>query len=135
MRKSFAIATCALALSMAPIAGGMDQAKALDLGDVAKGVIGGIIAGAVIGTIVRAGQNHCHEGLGCHSHAAARAYHYHQYVSGPILYQQAAAPAPAGYPPAHYQWCSKYRTYHAGSNTYIRVAGGPRVQCVSPYIR
>lgn len=134
MRKLFLGTACAAALAAAPLTAGTVDANAQS--NFVKGLIGGAIAGVVIGSIVRAGQNHCHQGLGCHSHGYARAYHYHQSYGGPILYRQAVAPAPvapAGYPPAHYSWCARYKTYDAGSNTYIQVAGGPRVLCRSPY--
>lgn len=134
MKKLVLGAVCAAALATAPLAAGTYEANAQS--NFIKGIIGGVIAGAVIGTIVRAGQNHCHDGLGCHSHGYARAYHYHQAYGGPILYRAPPQPvyvAPAGYPQAHYAWCSRYRTYDPGSNTYIQTVGGPRVLCRSPY--
>ena len=51
--------------------------------------------------------------------------------------QPAPAPAPVygGYPQAHYAWCaSRYRSYHAPSNTYQPLGPYPRRQCVSPYM-
>ncbi len=107
------------------------------------GIIGGVIGGA-IGNAVSNGQNHCHDGLGCHSHGGANQYHYHD-AYGNILYQQPVQQqrrviiqqAPVyqggGYSNAHYQWCaSKYRSYDAGSNSY-QPYGAPRRLCRSPY--
>ena len=130
MRKHVLGTACAVALAAASLAGSTDEAAS---NDVLKSILGGAIVGVVIGSIVRANQRHCHEGIGCHAHGRAEAYHYHQSYGGPILYQQPVQAAPAGYPQAHYTWCSRYQTYDAGSNTYIRTVGGPRVPCRSPY--
>lgn len=138
MKKILMSMGCAIALSAAPLTIGTQDANADNR--ILRGIVGGLIAGAVIGTIVRAGQHHCHQGLGCHSHGYAQANHYHQYVSGPILYYQAApvvvqpAPAPAAYPQAHYNWCfAKYRSYDAPSNSFQPYGNRPRQVCVSPY--
>ena len=139
MRKLFLSMVCASALVMAPAMTGNDYAEA---GNFWKGLVGGIVAGAVIGTIVRAGQSHCHEGLCYHSHGYANAYHYHQAYGGPILYRQQAYQAPppppvaSGYPQAHYQWCAnQYRSYDIGSNSYQPFGPNPRRACISPYVR
>ena len=149
MRKFAIIATSALALSVAPVALGHDQAQALDAGDIIRGLVVMGVAAAIVNA-VGANQYHCHPGYGCHRHGAAGPYHYH---AGPrIVYHRAPppvyappppppvyAPAPApvygGYSQAHYNWCAaKYRSYHAGSNTYQPYGPYPRRQCVSPYM-
>lgn len=141
MRKILISSACALALAAIPLSASSISASAQS--NFVKGLIGGAIAGAVIGSIVRAGQNHCHPGLGCHSHGYANANHYHQSYGGPILYYQPAvpvAPAPppvqAGYPQAHYDWCfNKYQSYDAASNTFQPYGGVPRRPCFSPYVQ
>jgi hypothetical protein len=91
-----------------------------------------------------AGQQHCHQGLGCHAHAGARAYHTHdQYgniIYGQPVYQEPVqvyeqpVVRPGRLPRAHYDWCyDRYRSYDAGSNSYQPLGGGPRRQCRSPY--
>lgn len=142
MRKLVLTIACATALAVTPAMTGSDQAQASS--NFWKGLVGGIVAGAVIGTIVRAGQSHCHEGLGCHSHGYANAYHYHTTYGGPILYQQPAYAAPppppppvaAGYPQEHYQWCAnKYRSYDVASNTFQPFGPNPRRPCISPFVQ
>jgi hypothetical protein len=141
MKKLLLASISAAALSMAPVMSGHGDARADN--KFIKGLIGGVIAGAVISSIVRAGEYHCHEGIGCHSHGYAGPYHYHQFVSGPIIYyQQPVYQAPpvvvapgVGYPALHYQWCgARYRSYDPGSNTYQPIGPYPRRQCISPYI-
>lgn len=145
MKNKLLSLACAAALGMAAFA--VDTQEAHADSRIIRGIIGGVIAGAVIGHIVRAGQHHCHQGLGCHSHGYARAQHYHQVVSGPILYYQAAPPPvvvqpapppvvvqPGGYAQAHYQWCfNRFKSYHAASNTYQPYGNRPRAYCRSPY--
>ena len=141
MKKLLLTTLCTAALAMAPVMTGEDIAHADN--KFLKGLIGGVIAGAVISSIVRSGEYHCHEGIGCHSHGYAGPYHYHQYVSGPIVYYQQpvyqAPPVvvvPSGYPRAHYAWCAgQYRSYDAGTNSYQPFGPYPRRQCISPYIQ
>jgi hypothetical protein len=148
MRKFIVVSACALALALAPAMAGKEQALAID--NWVKGLIGGVIAGAVIGSIVRAGQNHCH-GQVCHAHGYAQAYHYHD-AYGNILYQNAApvySPPPpqmgqypedqyqeAGeYPEAHYDYCfNRFRSYDLPTNSYQPFGNVPRRECVSPYM-
>lgn len=137
MKKLIIGGVCALALAAIPLTASYEPANAQS--NFVKGLIGGAIAGAVIGSIVRAGQNHCHPGLGCHSHGYANPGHYHQTYGGPILYQPVAPPPPpvqAGYPQAHYDWCfNKYKSYDAASNTFQPYGGVPRRPCFSPYVQ
>ena len=150
MRKIIIVAISAITLSLAPVASGHDRAHALDAGDIIKGLVVMGVAAAIVNA-VGANQYHCHPGYGCHSHGAAGPYHYHagpQIVyrpapppvyapAPPPVYVPAPAPAPVygGYPQAHYAWCaSRYRSYHAPSNTYQPLGPYPRRQCVSPYM-
>jgi hypothetical protein len=136
MKRVLQISACALVLTIASAAGGYNQAHAQK--NFFRGLVGGLIAGAVIGSIVRAGQNHCH-GQVCHSHGYARAYHYHD-AYGNILYQgpQYQSPAPQyaeQYPEAHYDWCfDRYRSYDLPTNSFQPFGNRPRQPCISPYI-
>lgn len=142
MRKQLIILASAAAITFAPVAMGHDNAKAgwSDLGKF----LGAMAVTAIIIGAVRAGQNHCHPGYGCHSHLAAGPYHYHD-AYGRIVYDRPVVVAPpppppprvygGGYPQAHYQWCAnKYRTYDPGSNTYQPFGPYPRRACRSPYM-
>lgn len=141
MKKLLLSAVCGSAMMLAPMATGGDHARADNKfwGALGAGLLGGLI----ISTIVRNNQWHCHQGLGCHRHGYAGAYHYHQSLYGPILYQQpqpvyqappvVVAPG-GGYSQAHYQWCAdRYRSYDPGSNSYQPYGPYPRRPCVSPY--
>jgi hypothetical protein len=147
MRKIIIATAAAAALAVVPVTFSATPANAThEIGHaILGGIIGGVIGGAIANSVAN-GQNHCHEGLGCHSHAGAKQYHYHQYVNGPVLYQQVVQPQPqviiqqpapvyqgGGYSAAHYNWCAaKYKSYHAPSNTY-QPYGAPRRPCYSPY--
>ncbi len=129
MKKFLVNSICAMTLAMAPMAISTVPAQANHEfwhafgGAVAGAVVGGIIADAVVN-----GQRHCHEGLGCHAHGNARAYHSHDRY-GSVIYarpvrqqrvyqepvyeeeiyeeQPVVRPVvrPGRLPRAHYDWC------------------------------
>jgi len=162
MRKQFITLVAATALVASPVMFGKDQAHAIDAGDIMRTIIGTAVVMTIAGAIansVQAGQYHCHPGYGCHTHAAAGPYHYHNgayivygrpapvyrqpptvYRQPPTVYQAPPPPPPTvyggGYSPSHYAWCRAKapNTYDPGSNSYIPYAGSPRVQCISPYM-
>ena len=148
MKKFLLSSACVLALACAPLALDAGQAEAGN--NLGNAILGGIAAGVAVGIIanaVAAGQQHCHQGLGCHVHGGAGAYHYHD-AYGNILYQQAAVIAPqrpvivqpvqpvygGALPPEHYNWClAKYRSYDPNTNTYQPYNVVGRAYCRSPY--
>ncbi len=144
MRKFALSALCAATLATAPLAISTGEAMASHdfWHGVGAGIAGGIAAGVTIGIInnaVRAGQEHCHQGYGCHSHGGAAAYHYHDRY-GNIVYQQVSQPVynapvrPGRLPRAHYDWCfSRYKSYDAATNTYQPRNSSSRAFCRSPY--
>lgn len=104
MRKKLTVLTCAAAMAIAPVAFGHDNAQATHR---IGHFLGGLAVGAIIGGAI----------------AQQRPRYY------------APAPVYNGYPQAHYSWCaSKYRSYHAPSNSFQPYGPNPRRPCISPYM-
>jgi hypothetical protein len=154
MKKFLISSACAATLAVAPMALSTGEAQANHEFWHAFGAgVAGAVAVGIIANAVAAGQQHCHDGLGCHSHGGARAYHFHDRY-GNIVYGQPVRQRviqqpvevyeddpyvepvvrPGRLPRAHYDWCySRYKSYDAGSNTYQPLNAGGRRQCRSPY--
>jgi hypothetical protein len=144
MRKLAISAVCAITLAAGAVSANEAMASHDFWHGVGAGIAGGIAAGVTIGIInnaVRAGQEHCHQGYGCHAHGGAAAYHYHDRY-GTIIYRQVRQPVyeapvvvrPGRLPRAHYDWCySRYRSYDANTNTFKPRNSGGRAFCRSPY--
>ncbi len=154
MKKFLINSMCAVTLA-APMALATAPAEANhEFWHAFGGVVAGAVAVGIIANAVNAGQEHCHDGLGCHAHGGARAYHFHDRYGSIVYRQQVRQPVqplyeeeiyeerpvvrpavrPGRLPRAHYDWCySRYKSYDAGSNSYQPLNAGGRRQCRSPY--